>query len=107
MSKIEYFHHVKNKIDRFRHLACIQKENRNAVAYDCRDVAMILKQLKFKKSQSTTAFHYERKKVLNRCLFLKDNGKTKANHKVFLGLWQRSLVLRDVIDIWRNWPFIS
>ena len=24
MSKIEYFHHVKNKIDKFRHLACIQ-----------------------------------------------------------------------------------
>ena len=60
MSKIEYFHHVKNEIDRFRHLACIQKENRNAVAYDCRDVAIILKQLKFKKSQSANTFHNER-----------------------------------------------
>ena len=47
MSKIEYFHYVKNKIDKFRHLACIQEENRNAVAYDCRDVAIILRQLKF------------------------------------------------------------
>ena len=61
MSKIEYFRYEKNKIDKFRHLACIQLENRNAVAYDCRDVAIILRQLKFKKSQSTNAFHYERK----------------------------------------------
>ena len=97
---------MKNKIDRFSHLACIQKENRNAVAYDCRDVAIILKQLNLKKSQSTNTFHNERKKFSNRCLFLKDNGKTKANHDV-LGLWQRSLRLRDVIDFWRNWPFIS
>ena len=52
MSKIGYFHYVKNKIDKFRHLACIQQENRTAVAYDCRDVALILRQLKFKKSQS-------------------------------------------------------
>ena len=41
----EYFHYVKNKIDKFHHLACIQYENRNAVAYDCRDVTMILRQL--------------------------------------------------------------
>ena len=40
MSKIEYFHHVKNEIDKFCHLACSQKENRNAVAYDYRDVAI-------------------------------------------------------------------
>ena len=53
---------MKNKIDKFRHLACIQYEIRNAVAYDCRDVAIILRLLKFKKSQSTHAFHYERKK---------------------------------------------
>ena len=42
MSKIGYFHYVKNRIDKFRHLACIQQENRNAVAYDCRDVAIIV-----------------------------------------------------------------
>ena len=77
MSKIGYFHYVKNKIDKFRHLACIQKENRNAVAFDCRDVAIILRQLKFKKSQSTHTFHYERKKNSNRSLFLKAKGKTK------------------------------
>ena len=53
MSKIGYFHYVKNKIDEFRHLACIQQENLNDVAYDCRDVAIILRQLKFKNSQST------------------------------------------------------
>ena len=60
MSKIEYFYYVKNTIDKFRHLACIQEENRNAVAYDCRDVAIILRQPKFKKSQSTNTFHYEK-----------------------------------------------
>ena len=53
MSKIEYFYHVKKEIDKFRHLACIQKENRNAVAYDCPDAAIILRQHKLKKSQST------------------------------------------------------
>ena len=41
MSKIEYFHHVINDFDKFRHLACIQNENRNAVANDFRDVAII------------------------------------------------------------------
>ena len=66
MSKIEHFHHVKNKIDKFHHLACIQKENQNAVAYECRDVAIILRQLKFKKSQSTNTFHNERTDVSSR-----------------------------------------
>ena len=63
MWKIEYFHNVKNEIDKFRQLACIQKENRNAVAYDCCDVTIILRQLKLQKSQSTNTFHNERKKV--------------------------------------------
>ena len=40
---------MKNEIDESRHLACIQLENRNAVAYGCRDVAIILRQLKLKK----------------------------------------------------------
>ena len=61
MSKIGYFHYVKNKIDKFRHLACIQQENQNAVAYDYRDVAIKLRQLKFKKSQSAHTFHNEQK----------------------------------------------
>ena len=52
---------MNNAIDKFRHSASIQLENRNAVAYDCRDVAIILRQLKFKKSQSTNTFHNERK----------------------------------------------
>ena len=65
MSKIEYFRYVKNDIDKFCYLACIQLENRNAVAYDCRDVAIILRHLKFKKSQSPNAFHNEGKKFSN------------------------------------------
>ena len=85
MSKIGYFHYVKNKIDKFRHLACIQEENRNAVAFDCRDVAIILRQLKFKKSQSTHTFHYERKKVFKLIFVLERKRKTKSNHDV-LGL---------------------
>ena len=96
MSKMGYFHYVKNKIDKFRHFAWIQ-ENRNAVANDCRDVAIILRQLKFKTPHSTHTFHNERKKFSNRCLFLKANGTTKSKHDV-LGLWQRSLRLHDVID---------
>ena len=97
MSKTGYFHYVKNKIDKFRHLACIQYENRNAVAYDSRDVAIILRQLKFKKSQSTHTFQNEQKKFSNRFWFLKAKGKTKSNHKV-LGLWQRLLSLHEVIN---------
>ena len=77
MSKIEYFHHVKNEIDKFRNLACIQKENRNAVAYDCRDIVIILRQLKFKKSQSTNTFHNERKKVFEPMFVLESKRKDK------------------------------
>ena len=64
------------------------------MAYDCRDVAIILRLLKFKRSQSTNTFHNEQKKFSNRCLFSK--GKTKSNHEA-LGLWQRSFRLDDVI----------
>ena len=73
--KIEYIRFVKNETDMFRHLACIKKENRNAVAYDCRDVAIILRQLKFKKSQSTHTFHYERKKVFGPMFVLESKWK--------------------------------
>ena len=96
MSNIEYFHYVKNETDKFCHLPCIQYENRNAVAYDCRDVAIILRQLKFKKSQGTNTFHYEREKKSNRCSFSKAKGKTKSNQEV-LSLWQLSLRLYDVV----------
>ena len=75
--EIGYFHYVKNKIDNFRHLACIQQENRSAVAYDCRDVAIILRQLKFKKSQSSHTFHNERKKVFEPMLVLESKRKDK------------------------------
>ena len=77
MSKTEYFHHVKNEIDKFRHLSCIQKENQNAVAYDCRDIAIILRQLKFKKSQSTNIFHNERKTVFEPMFVLESKRKDK------------------------------
>ena len=78
MSKIGYFHYVKNRIDKFRYLACIQKENRNAVAYFCRDVTIVLTQLKFKKSQSTHTFHCERKKVFEPMFVL----ESKRNDKI-------------------------
>ena len=97
MSKIGYFHYVKNKIDTLRHLAFMQYENRNAVAYDCRDVAVILRQLKFKKSQIPIPSIKNEKKFSNRCLFLKAKGKKKSNHED-LDRWQRSLRLQDVID---------
>ena len=67
------------------------------MAYDCRDVAIILRQLKFKKSLSTHIFHYERKKVFELMFVLESKRKDKSNHEV-LGLWQRSLRLFDVID---------
>ena len=37
---------MKNKIDKYFHLhvACIYLENRNAVVYGCRDIAIILRQ---------------------------------------------------------------
>ena len=69
---------MKNEIDKFRHLACIQKENLNAVAYDCRDVAIILRQLKFKNSQSTSTFHNERKKVIEPKFVLESKRKDKV-----------------------------
>ena len=68
------------------------------MAYVCRDVAIVLRQLKFKKSQSPQTFHYERKKVFELMFFLKAKGKAKSNHEV-LGPWQRSLHLHDVIDL--------
>ena len=106
MSKIEYFHYVKNKIDKLSHLACIQYENRNAMAYDCCDVAIILRKLKFIKSQSTNTFHYERKKVFEPMFVLESKSQDKIK-SWSLSLWQRLLRLHDVIDFWRKWPFIS
>ena len=37
-------YYVKNKIDKSRHFVCIHYENRNAVVYGCRDIAIILRQ---------------------------------------------------------------
>ena len=70
---------MKNEIDKFRHLACIQLEKQNAVAYDCRDVAMNLRQLELKKkSQSTDTFHNERKKVFEVMFVLESTRKDKV-----------------------------
>ena len=74
---------MKNKIDEFRDLACIQQEHRNAVAYDCRDVAIILRQLKFEKSQSTHTFHNERKKVFEPMFVLENKRKDKIKSGSF------------------------
>ena len=100
MSKIWYFFYVNNKIDNIRHLACIQSENRNAVACDCRDVAIYYifwDNSNSKSHRVPIPSIMNEKKFSNRCLFLKAKGKTKSNHKV-LGLWQRSLRIHDVID---------
>ena len=66
------------------------------MAYDCRDVAIILRQLEFKKSQSTYTFHYERKKVSELMFVLESKRKAKIKS------WQRSLRLQDIIDFDAN-----
>ena len=53
------------------------------MAYDCRDVAIILRQLKFKKSQSTDTLHNERKKVFKLMFVLKSKGKDKIKSRSF------------------------
>ena len=68
---------MKNKIDKSRHLACIHKENQNAVVYGCRDVAIILRQPYFKKSQCTNTFHNERKKVFEPMFVLEGKKEEK------------------------------
>ena len=71
------------------------------MAYDCRDVAIILGQLKFKKSQSTNTFYNERNKFLKRCLFLKAKGKPQSNHGYIHYVYMTSLIF-DVIG--RSYP---
>ena len=65
------------------------------MAYECRDVAIILSQLKFKKSQTSIM---NENKFLNLCLFLKAKGTTKSIHEV-LGLWQRSLRQNNMMSL--------
>ena len=52
------------------------------MAYDCRDVAIILRQLKFKKSQSTNTYHKERKKVFEPMFVLESKRKDKSGFAV-------------------------
>ena len=47
------------------------------MAYDFRDAAIIVRQLKFKKSQSTNTFHNERKKVFEPMFVLESKRKDK------------------------------
>ena len=47
------------------------------MAYGCRDVAIILRHPKFKMSQSTNTFHYERKKVFEPMYVLESTMKDK------------------------------
>ena len=89
---------MKNKIDKSRHLACIHQENRQAVVYGCRDVAIVLRQPLFKESQCTNTFHNERKKVFEPMFVSKAKGKKKSNHEV-KGFWQRSFRLNDGINL--------
>ena len=67
------------------------------------DVAIILRQLKFKKSQSTNTFHNERKKFSNRC----SSRKKKERQNQIMKFYAYSFRLHDVITFWRNWPFTS
>ena len=67
------------------------------MAYDCRDVAIILRQLKFKKTQSTNTFHYERKKVFEPMFVLESKRKDKIKSWSF-----RPLATR-ITSTWRHW----
>ena len=69
---------MKNKIDKSRHLACIQQENENGVAYGCHDVPIILRQPKFKKSQSINTSYNECKKVFEP-MFVIESKRSEKN----------------------------
>ena len=58
-------------------------------------IAIILRQLKFKKSQSTHTFYNERKKFSNRCLFLKRKDKIKS--------WSFRPLATFITSTWRHW----
>ena len=98
MSKIGYFQYVKKKsTSSIIQLTFNKKIETLWLMIAVTSRALILRQLIFKKSQSTHTFHNERKKVFEPTFVLEAKGKTKSNHEV-LGLWQRSLRLHDVID---------
>ena len=59
------------------HLACILLGNRHAVAYGCRDVTIILRHAKSKKSQRINTFHNEREKVFEPLFVLESTWKEK------------------------------
>ena len=67
------------------------------MAYVCRDVAIILRQLKFKKSQSPQTFHYERKKVFELMFVLESKGKGKIKLRSFRPL------ATFITYTWRHW----
>ena len=90
---------MKNAIDKSLDLARIQKEKRNAVANGCRDVAIILRHPKFKKSQRINTFHTERKKVYKPMIVLENTRKDKIKSISF-----RPLV-KSILSRWRHYCF--
>ena len=67
------------------------------MAYDCHDVAIILRQLKFKKSQSTHTFHNERKRVFEPMFVLESKRNDKIKSRSFRPL------ATFITSTWRHW----
>ena len=67
------------------------------MAYDCREVVIILRQLKLKKSQSTHTFHNERKKVFEPMFVLESKMKDKIKSRSFRPL------ATFITSTWRHW----
>ena len=67
------------------------------MAYNCRDVAIILRQLKFKKSQGPYTFHYERKKVFEPMFVFESKRKDKIKS------WSFRPLAIFITSIWRHW----
>ena len=67
------------------------------MAYDCRDVGIILRQLKFKKSQSTNTFHNERKKVFEPMFVF------ESKRKDTIKSWSFMPLTTFITSTWRHW----
>ena len=66
------------------------------MAYDCRDVAIILRQLKFKKSQSTHTFHTER-------YFFEPMFVLESKKKDRIKSWGFRPLVTFITSTWRHW----
>ena len=67
------------------------------MANDCCDNAIFLRQLKFKKSQSTNTFHYERKKVFEPMFVLERKRKDKIKS------WSFRPLATFITSTWSHW----